>query len=76
MFGATVDLAVSGTISEAAGGSVTSPVFLGSAGAATLDGANNLVGTLGAFASGGGFVLVDGEALTVAGPVTDGTSMR
>ncbi len=35
--GATVDLAVTGAITEASGGSITSPVFLGSAGSATLD---------------------------------------
>ena len=51
------------------------PVLTGSAGSAVFDQAGNFVGTLGAFASGGALVLVDGEALAVAGPVSAATSI-
>ena len=72
--GGTVDLIATGPIIEGTGGQVIAGTLIGSANAASLGG-TNLVGTLGSFTTVAGLALADAEALTVAGPVTDGQSI-
>ncbi len=67
-------LAATGALNEGASGQVVATTLTGSAQLAGLGGANQ-VGTLGAFATTAGFALTDSQALTVAGPVTDGQSV-
>jgi len=71
--GATVSLTTPGAITEPSGFIATS-TLTGSAASASLTRSNE-VGTLGSFTTGTGFALVDGEALTVAGPVAAGVSI-
>jgi filamentous hemagglutinin family protein len=68
--------ATSGGITEETGeaqGSIATALLTGSAVTSVSLNGNNAVVTLGAFSANGGFSLVNGEALTVAGPVTAGT---
>ena len=69
-----VSLAASGAITEGTGGAITATTLSGSAASASL-GNGNAIGTLGSFATTTGLTLVDGQPLTVSGPVTDGQSV-
>ncbi len=71
----SVSLTASGSISQIGGAIATGSLTGASAGTATLGSTGNSIATLASFSSTGGFSLVDGRALTVAGPVTDGTSV-
>jgi filamentous hemagglutinin family protein len=68
----TLDLLSGGAITE--GGSLTVGTLMGTADSAALGG-GNLVGTLAAFTTQTGFSLTNAQALTVAGPVSDQTSV-
>jgi fibronectin-binding autotransporter adhesin len=69
----SVTLNSSGAISEGGSGSLTTGILTGqSTGATNLNG-TNLIGTLGSF-SAAGFSLINGQALTVTGPVNGGAS--
>ncbi len=65
----TLALNAKGAISQP-GGSIHVATLTGTAGSASLN-QPNLVGSLGAFTTSGGFALTDNEALPVTGPVTD-----
>ena len=68
---ATLDLISAGSIMQN-GGSIQAVTLTGSAvSSGSLTQSTNLVGTLAAFTTNGGFALTDNEALTVTGPVTD-----
>jgi filamentous hemagglutinin family protein len=69
-----VTLNAAGVINQTGGGINTTGTgtLTGSSGGTTsLLGPNNLIGTLGAFSSVGGFELEDTASLTIAGPATD-----
>ena len=58
------------------GGALTGGTLTGLVGGAvSAAGSANLVATLGSFTSGGGFALVNGQPLTITGPVVDGASI-
>ena len=58
------------------GGTISAGTLTGAAtGVAALASSGNAIGTLGAFSSGRGFTLADGQALSVTGPVADLTSI-
>ncbi len=69
-------LATAGNIAQQ-GGTIAANLLTGTAGRQTsLVSAGNAVVTLGNFGEPFGFALVDGESLTVTGPVTDRTGIR
>ena len=69
-----VSLVATGAITEGTGGVLTATTLSGSAASAIL-GNSNGIGTLGSFTTTTGLTLVNGQALTVSGPVTDGQSV-
>ncbi len=74
-FANTLDLRSGAGVVETAAALVVDAVS-GNAASATLGAAGNVIGTLGSFTTGGGFALINGGDLIVAGPVTDGTSVN
>ncbi len=69
-----LDLESAGAITETAQGSIRVATLTGQGASAALGGANQ-IGTLASFTTNTGFTLVDNQAFTVAGPVTDGQSI-
>ena len=69
----TLTLGAPEGVLQTAGG-IAAGTLAGSAGSVALGSAGNTVGTLGAFATPGTFQLVDGQALTVAGPFSAGSA--
>ena len=69
-----LSLVATGAIAEGSGGVVTAGTLTGSGVSASLNNPN-AVGTLGAFATTGGFALANAQALTVTGPLSDGVSV-
>ena len=65
----TLTLSSKGAISQP-GGSIHVATLTGTAGSASLN-QPNLIGSLGAFTTSGGFALTDDQALGVTGPLTD-----
>ena len=65
-----VTLGVGGAVTQSAG-TLTTATLSGSAGGAVALTDVNAIGTLGGFASRGGFLLGVGSALTVSGPLSD-----
>ncbi len=70
----TLDLQSGAAIVESPGASLQVARLTGRATGATLDGANR-IGTLAGFTTSTGFLLTNAQALTVAGPLLDGTGI-
>jgi len=77
VIGASTQLSLSaaGGIQQTSGSMAAGLLTGSSSGVVGLDSAGNAIATLGTFAAGRGFRLSDGQALTVAGPVTDPVSI-
>ncbi len=67
----SVSLSTANALTEGAGGTIAATTLTGSANTASLGGANR-VGILGGFTTTAGFSFVNGQALSVTGPVSDG----
>ncbi len=74
VIGATVNLQVTGNVTEGAGGGIFATTLRGTAATVRLNGTNQIA-TLADFTSTGGFVLANAAALGVTGPLSDGVSI-
>jgi filamentous hemagglutinin family protein len=68
-------LFVTGAITEAPGGFISTPLLRGSAASAAFSQGSDDVFTLGSFTTASGFTLINQTGMTITGPVVDGVSI-
>jgi filamentous hemagglutinin family protein len=71
----SVALFVTGAITEAPGGFISTPLLRGSAASAAFSQGSDDVFTLGSFTTASGFTLINQTGMTITGPVVDGVSI-
>ncbi len=72
----TLSLLTSGAVSEGSGAGLSVGTLTGMVNSASLSGTHNRIGAVGSFQSSAGFSLLDAQALTVSGPLSDPVSVN